>query len=34
MRDFRVIDPSGNRIGFGAEQQKETGVSLIGKSPK
>lgn len=28
MRDFRVIDPSGNRIGFGATQQKEPGVSL------
>jgi len=34
MRDFRVIDPSGNRIGFGAMQQKEPGVSLIGKSPQ
>lgn len=25
MRDFRVIDPSGNRIGFGATPQKEPG---------
>ena len=34
MRDFRVIDPSGNRIGFGATERKGPGASTTGESPK
>jgi uncharacterized glyoxalase superfamily protein PhnB len=32
MRDFRVVDPSGNRIGFGASLEKGPGVSRGGES--
>ena len=34
MRDFRVIDPSGNRIGFGATESKASRVSATGESPQ
>jgi len=34
MRDFRVIDPSGNRIGFGATESKGSRVSATGESPQ
>jgi uncharacterized glyoxalase superfamily protein PhnB len=32
MRDFRVIDPGGNRIGFGARLEKRPRVSRGGES--